>query len=476
MYLVFLLALGLGQAEAKEDSKSEKSTVTEKKKSTTTKKSSSSSKSSATPKKQTKVQPRPAAGKNAQSAQLSGDSNRVNQNVSVHREVGQETQPNAHQALGNREPQNPTYNKAPSNVIEREVGQETQPNASSLERPERPRIQSIPVEKPSQSHPQVGKPTVNQPKQSHPQVGKPTNSPQVKKPKVNKPKVKKPSMDNPVQRTPKETSPQVGKPTVNQPKQSHPQVGKPTNSPQVKKPKVNKPSMDKPVQKPPVKKNGPKKPSASAKTPAHHKAPSLTEYENQPTQWTSGFNSNLNDPQRRKNQDSNTQKIDRGGQTSLSINALSYASGYNSGLDYEDGGLGIALGLRPWKNVGAEVSYGQYTDALLSTDPERVNRPLQAVAQGFLFPDQLFTPFVSAGYVQNSIYLNDQYTLNGEEQKAQQNNVLTGGVLGAGIEMNISTNISLELDARYFMYSNTSSNLPARDNATLTSMGVNFYF
>jgi opacity protein-like surface antigen len=297
--------------------------------------------------------------------------------------------------------------------------------------------------------------------------------PQVSKPQTSKtstphPQVRKPTVTKPQVQTPKASTPKISTPT-----QSHPQIEKKSHTTPTKV-RVERPTEQKPVES---QVGAPqKKQPTSHKQPSKSRAPSLTNYENQPAQWTSGFNSGLNDPRRQNGSNSSVNKMDRKGKTSLSISSLSYASGYNSGMDYQDGGLGIALGIRPLKNVGGEISYGQYTDSLFSTDPDRLNRPIQAVAQGFFLPDEMFTPFVSAGYVQNSIYLNDQYSWNGNEEIAKQQSTLTGAVLGAGIEVNLSSSLSLDFDARYLLYTNAPETKPATNNATLTSVGVNFYF
>ena len=455
MYLAFLLALSLGDAFAKQDGKKDDEKK-EETKSEEVKKVASKKTLAKTSGSKTSASTSHPVQKSSTQVDLKANPQRSNDKVSVYGTVGQEQQPNAHQPLGNREPQKPEYHKAPSNIPQQQVGKEDLPTASTLERPDKPQVGKPTVSKPPVSKPQVSKPHVDRPTNSEPQISKP----HVDRPSVSKPQVSKPQVSKPTENQPQVSKPRVDRPTNSQPTTTKAQVEK---NPTPSKQPVEGPKGDAPVKKP-------------TKNAVPTKAPSLNDYENQPTKWTSGFNTGLSGPKRSNNSDSSFQKIDHQGKTSLSISSLSYASGYNTGMNYQDGGLGIALGIRPFTHVGAEVSYGQYTDALLSTDPERVNRPLQVVGQGFLLPEEFLSPFVSAGYVQNSIYLNDAYTWQGNDELAKQQTLLTGGVLGAGIEMNFSSRFSLEFDARYFLYSNATDAKPARNDATLTSVGMNFYF
>lgn len=169
-------------------------------------------------------------------------------------------------------------------------------------------------------------------------------------------------------------------------------------------------------------------------------------------------------------------KMNRRGMTSLGVQGLNYWSGYDDGSRYLDPGLGLAIGTRLLNGVGVELSYSAFSDLLLVESPERLNRPVQAVGQLYLMPSQKFSPFVSVGVVANAIDLQDQYQWKGKEKTAEQEALLFGGVLGAGMEFNVSRHLGLKVEGRYFNYKNTVEALPAIDDAFDISAGVSVYF
>jgi opacity protein-like surface antigen len=169
-------------------------------------------------------------------------------------------------------------------------------------------------------------------------------------------------------------------------------------------------------------------------------------------------------------------KMNRRGMTSLGVQGLNYWSGYGDGKNYLDPGLGLAIGTRLLNGIGVELSYSAFSDLLLVESPERLNRPVQAVGQLYLMPSQKFSPFISAGVVANAIDLQDQYQWEGKEKMAEQESLLLGGVLGAGMEFNVSRHLGLKVEGRYFNYQNTVEGLPAIEDAFDISAGVSVYF
>ena len=77
------------------------------------------------------------------------------------------------------------------------------------------------------------------------------------------------------------------------------------------------------------------------------------------------------------------------------LGTLSFASDYVDGGAYNDGGLGMSLGLRLIPQFEIEGSYGHYTDSTLESSRNRLNRPVQLVGQVHPIPDSVFSPFVS---------------------------------------------------------------------------------
>ena len=102
------------------------------------------------------------------------------------------------------------------------------------------------------------------------------------------------------------------------------------------------------------------------------------------------------------------------------LGTLSFASDYVDGGAYNDGGLGMSLGLRLIPRFEIEGSYGHYTDSTLESSRNRLNRPVQLVGQVHPFPDSVVSPFVSGGYVWNNISIDDEYIADGENKERAQ--------------------------------------------------------
>jgi opacity protein-like surface antigen len=190
-----------------------------------------------------------------------------------------------------------------------------------------------------------------------------------------------------------------------------------------------------------------------------------------------GVNSNVPNTTRQTQPPKQEKKgISRKGQTSVGLGALAYSSGYVNGGDYSDGGMGISVGVRPLSFLEIEGSYGQYSDTGFSGDPNRLNRPLQAVGQIYFNPNQRISPYITGGYAWNHIDIQDSYQVASTQYTAKQDSVLTGKVLGGGVELNLSKHFGVELDGRYFMYDNLKATQPAKDTASLVSVGLIVYF
>ena len=98
------------------------------------------------------------------------------------------------------------------------------------------------------------------------------------------------------------------------------------------------------------------------------------------------------------------------------------------------------------------------------------------MGQVFLFPWTKISPFASAGYAWNQVDLNDYYQAGGEGKLAEQEGILKGPVVGAGVEYNFSKHMGITAEGRYLMYNNLQENDPARDNGIILSGGLNLYF
>ena len=86
---------------------------------------------------------------------------------------------------------------------------------------------------------------------------------------------------------------------------------------------------------------------------------------------------------------------------------------------FDDVGGGLAIGYRPAESLGVELSYAQFSQNHASSTPDRLNNPLQAVGQVYLFPWTRVSPFVSAGYSWNTVDFDDNCRAEGEERVAQ---------------------------------------------------------
>ena len=153
------------------------------------------------------------------------------------------------------------------------------------------------------------------------------------------------------------------------------------------------------------------------------------------------------------------------------LGTLSFASDYVDGGAYNDGGLGISLGLRLIPEFEIEGSYGHYTDSTLESSRNRLNRPIQLVDKCTLFQIQ-WSRHLSLVDMCGTISSLMTSTLPMAKIRLLSRKAGLGLALGAGVTFNIHQNIALELDGRLFQYNNLEYWDDAGDTATLVSMGV----
>ena len=495
--LLVLLTLGLAQAESSTNNKKEdKKEKTENKdnkstKSSTSKTSSQGGQGGGTSKGTTQSKEKnnknqvhkstytakPSTNKSGQTTPT--NSGKAPNNAPKQSSAGVESKPTAHKPMGDQPKPNMEYSKpaqGPEKPTQERKPAERKPDDRKPEQREplgpnsKPNTSgpTKPADKPNQSKPNQSKP--NQTKPSKPVHDKPNSQPNTGS---TKPAEKR---DIPVQE----------KPSTQVPTKPH---TTPSQSTKPTKPEQTKPNQqhDKPSSYEKPHGANPQKPKDSHSTPnsTHTKphtqnpstdrppiAPSNTQSNMKP-----GVNSNMPNTSRQTQSPKQEKKgISRKGQTSVGLGALAYSSGYVNGGDYSDGGMGISVGVRPLSFLEIEGSYGQYSDTGFSGEPNRLNRPLQAVGQIYFNPNQRVSPYITGGYAWNHIDIQDSYQVASTQYTAKQDSVLTGKVIGGGVELNLSKHFGVELDGRYFMYDNLKATQPAKDTASLVSVGLIVYF
>jgi len=369
--------------------------------------------------------------------------------------VGQEQRntPNAHTPIGNKEGhRTPTYDRAPDNVKRPGVGKERD-NAPTAHQP-------------------IGSGTTT----NRPEKNGPTREPEGR---IDRQPPRKDSTRPEKNRPSREPEGRIDREPPTRKESNRPDKNRPTRD-------ADRPTNERIERHPPSKKestrpekNRPSKVEQTANPRVDRSKPDPQRCNDCPTQSVStgksqnrnAYNGGFNTSTRRTNA---TQ--DRGGSSSspfgFGLGTLSYSSDYVDGGAYNDGGLGLSLGVRVISQFEIEASYGRYTDSTLEASRNRLNRPLQLVGQVHPFPEAVVSPFVSGGYVWNHIDVDDTYLADGEYKTAQQEDWLTGLALGAGVTFNVHQNVALELDGRLFQYNNLEYWDDVGDTATLVSMGV----
>ena len=405
----------------------------------------------------------------------------------------EQAQGNAHKPIGARSNSNtnrPSYNRAPDNVNRPSVGKEedNKPNAhtpiGNNGGDRGPNFERAPdnVNRPSVGKEHDNSPTAHEPiggRSTRPEKGRPHREPEGRidrepptKKEVNRPEKGQPSRD--VER------PQNGtidrQPPSNR-ESTRPEKGRPHREPEGRidrepptKKEINRPEKGRPTRNQETS-NTPNKNIETTKpnTESCHECPSQSVSPGK-SQHRNAYNGGFNTSTRRTTK--TEPRADEMGAWGFGLGTLSFASDYVDGGAYNDGGLGLSLGLRLIPQFEIEGSYGHYTDSTLESSRNRLNRPIQLVGQVHPFSDAVVSPFVSGGYVWNNIIIDDEYIASGENKTAQPDGWLTGLTLGAGVTFNVHQNIALELDGRLFQYNNLEYWDDAGDTATLVSMGV----
>ena len=394
-------------------------------------------------------------------AQSSSTTNRPSYNRAPNNvdrpQVGNEQRntPNAHSPIGNNSGhRTPTYERAPDDVERPGVGKERnnaptahEPIGGRTTRPEKERPTRDPVERIDREPPTMKE--TNRPERTRPSrdVDQPRDGTIDRQPPSrqgsNRPEKGRPTRD-PAERIDREppTKKETNRPERNRPNRSTETSNTPNKN-------VDRPNTSS---------------EPCHECPSQAVSPGKSQYRNS---YNGGFNTGTR-------QRTTTNGPDGGemGAWGFGLGTLSFASDYVDGGAYQDGGLGMSLGFRIIPQFEIEGSYGHYTDSTLESSRNRLNRPIQLVGQVHPFPDSVVSPFVSGGYVWNNIIIDDEYIVDGENKTAEQEDLLTGLALGAGVTFNVHQNIALELDGRIFQYNNLEYWDDAGDTATLVSMGV----
>ena len=403
------------------------------------------------------------------------------------------SQGNAHKPIGAQSSSNtnrPSYNRAPNNVNRPQVGNEQShtPNAhtpiGNSGGHRGPTYERAPdnVNRPSVGKEQDNAPTAHEPiggRTTRPEKDRPSREPEGRidrepptKKESNRPEKNGPSRDvdqprnGTIDRQPPSRQ-ESNRPEKDRPSREpegridrEPPTKKESNRPEKGRPSRNQETSNTPNKN--IDRTGPDSEPCGG-CPSQAVSPGKSRQRN-------AYNGGYNTSTRRTTQPQSG--ADEMGAWGFGLGTLSFASDYVDGGAYNDGGLGMSLGLRLIPQFEIEGSYGHYTDSTLESSRNRLNRPVQLVGQVHPFPDAVVSPFVSGGYVWNNIIIDDEYIADGENKTAKQEGWLTGLALGAGVTFNVHQNIALELDGRLFQYNNLEYWDDAGDTATLVSMGV----
>mgnify|MGYP000498281297 CR=1 FL=1 len=387
--------------------------------------------------------------------------------------------PTAHKASGQKKEDRPQTKKAP---VKSGKENRNQPTAN------KPHNGSKPPKAERFTSPQVGTERENRPSANKPKGGsKPPKAERFKQPNVgteqdNSPQANKPrggSKPPKAERFEYPQNPQSGREREDRPSANKPHGGsKPPKAERFETPNQTKPENQ--VHSVPLKdKPGYRSPESEIeyRTPEKSKAGTpKTPKKNSPSLngRTRGNQPQKNRPSRSSTTKKQPQK--QGAKLSLGLGGSKYRSGYNDGKNYIDTGMGLALGLRVFGVLGAELRYNQFLEREFSEAPERLNNPIQAVGQIYFFPNQQLSPFVSAGIVGNSLFLDDQYQWKGQSKTAEQEDYFFGSVLGLGLEYDFAKNIGIKAEGRYLQYQDVEYSKPAKDSAVTTSIGLVLHF
>jgi opacity protein-like surface antigen len=164
-------------------------------------------------------------------------------------------------------------------------------------------------------------------------------------------------------------------------------------------------------------------------------------------------------------------EITHAGKFSLGIRGGSYISGYDGGASYGDAGLGLAARYRIVDPLGLEVQW-MYHDQSWDEGSERIQQPISVSAEVFAFPWSRVNPYVLAGVSATGRNVSDELSYGKEET----DKMLWGPHLGLGLEVNLTKQVSVNLDGRYLGYVNAGDEGLSAPNAFQGNLGMNFYF
>lgn len=164
--------------------------------------------------------------------------------------------------------------------------------------------------------------------------------------------------------------------------------------------------------------------------------------------------------------------VNREGDFSIGVRGASYLSSFGPGEGYGDAGLGLTVRYRPIESLGFEAAW-TYHDATWSADTARIQQPLQISAQAFAFPWSRVSPYVLAGVTMTERNLDQPLA---HQPDLDTEDALWGPHAGVGIEFALGESVSLDFDARFIGYVNTTPEDPSAPGAFQGNMGLNFYF
>lgn len=164
-------------------------------------------------------------------------------------------------------------------------------------------------------------------------------------------------------------------------------------------------------------------------------------------------------------------KVNHEGQFSLGVRAGSYLSGYTNKATYGDFGLGIAGRYRPVEPLGLELQWN-YHDYMWSEGTPRIQQPLSASVELFMFPWSRVNPYALAGLTLTSRNIQDDIG----SKVVDSHQAFFGPHGGVGLELGLSKKTSVNFDARWIGYLNLGEGDSAYPGAAQANMGLNFYF
>ena len=163
--------------------------------------------------------------------------------------------------------------------------------------------------------------------------------------------------------------------------------------------------------------------------------------------------------------------IDRTDKYFVGVTGGQYLSGYDSGVGFSDGGLGVTLGYRPVETVGLELSYS-YFDQTFEGDTERQTSTLQPSVNLYAFPWKRVNPYVQLGGTMTRRAYDDSW--DGGEATVMGS--AYGPHAGLGLEIALGDNLALDAKGTYIGYMNVDGSDPNAPAALQGTVGLDLYF